>query len=648
MRRATVLHLFALGALLLPLLPQASGSAPAKTQKPPANTLEPNSTPTLTEEFAFTPSGPSEATEPPGLLVSASWSASPGFSATPSPTGTPPLGPLLDLDEGRESALALAMRAESQIGSPFVTLHDQVDYPQQGPGAAISSQNFEPARDASDDQAADDFQVPGDVPAWAVTTIEVDGYYTGGGSRSATSINIWFYKDSDGLPGEEVYAALEVEAVDGLDTGSFIINLSSPAALAPGHYWVSVQANLDWLPDNRQWPWRKRTVQHASESAWRNPGNAFGTGCIDWGKRVSTCGSSGGPDLIFRLSGASAPVPTTSVYVHSKDVNTLYSLGRLFGEEATDGIVILSFRAPRANCEGGLTPFGSTLGLRRGFCNATVDEIAEAVKAFVVGWWDGYWARIGEEFVGGYLLDPNASVTVAIGTSNCGNAPGPDPCNPGGNNMPPGHGEAWAEMVDEVREYVDKEGYSWRIETAGAIDVQLPWNHPSVTIGWIDGYSTYFERTGRPSAPLYNFGSCDGCTNAMYANGDIDYDHIFPFGVTQWQFDEVWDVAWGKRLVWPIPEIYTQNGSTAENWTVLARYSSEWQHERMYFPGLITQSQSCTNKCPSEGNKPAEGWLQLFEKLYSDPGTRQFFIPWLTDIDELWDILPTPTICTDC
>src|SRR4030067_1990138 len=123
MRRATVLHLLALGAFLLPLLPQASGSAPAKTQKPPANTLEPNSTQNLTEVFALTPSWPSEATETPGLLFSAPWSASPGFSATPSPTGTPPLGPQLDLDEGPESAQAVAMRAHARIGAPPVAPH---------------------------------------------------------------------------------------------------------------------------------------------------------------------------------------------------------------------------------------------------------------------------------------------------------------------------------------------------------------------------------------------------------------------------------------------------------------------------------------------------------------------------------------------
>ena len=185
--------------------------------------------------------------------------------------------------------------------TPNVILYDQTDNPG---AAAINSQNFEAANDAFDNQAADDFVATGN---WIVTTVEVGGVYFNGPGPAA-SVNVWFYADAAGLPGTEVYSALAVVPVD--TAGSFVITLPVAAVLAPGTYWVSVQANQDFTPFG-QWGWTERTVASNSPSAWRNPGGGFGTPCTSWGARVGTCGVGTQPDLIFRLQGTSGLISLT-------------------------------------------------------------------------------------------------------------------------------------------------------------------------------------------------------------------------------------------------------------------------------------------------------------------------------------------------
>ncbi len=69
-------------------------------------------------------------------------------------------------------------------------LHDQMDYPDVTGATGVSSQNFESARDMYDSQAADDFELPYYTLAWNTGTVEVDGFYVGGGERVADSVNL--------------------------------------------------------------------------------------------------------------------------------------------------------------------------------------------------------------------------------------------------------------------------------------------------------------------------------------------------------------------------------------------------------------------------------------------------------------------------
>ncbi len=185
-----------------------------------------------------------------------------------------------------------------RYNGPEAVLYDQTD----NPGAnSITSQDFEASNDAFDNQAADDFVIPtGDV-AWTIEQVEVAGAYFNG-TGPAPAVNVYFYLDAAGLPGAEVYSAIGLVPTDPGGLGSFTIDLTVPAVLPAGTYWVSVQARMDFSVGG-QWGWTERTVQSTSAGAWRNPGGGFGTTCTDWGPRVTQCGVGTNPDQIFRLNG---------------------------------------------------------------------------------------------------------------------------------------------------------------------------------------------------------------------------------------------------------------------------------------------------------------------------------------------------------
>ena len=195
------------------------------------------------------------------------------------------------------------------IGEPLEFYSGVLWYQMDSPGtSSITSQNFETVNDIYDSFAADDFGLMDDT--WLVTQIDILGaYYNGSGP--ASSVNVWFYSDSSGLPGQVIYSALNIIPVNGLTTGSFSIILPNPVVLFEGMYWFCVQANMDQNPYG-QWGWTERIASNFNESAWRNPGGGFGTTCTSWKPRVTECNVGTGPDLCFSLIGDIVPVELTS------------------------------------------------------------------------------------------------------------------------------------------------------------------------------------------------------------------------------------------------------------------------------------------------------------------------------------------------
>ena len=189
--------------------------------------------------------------------------------------------------------------------APQVILYDQYD---NAAASSSSSQNFEPAFDSYDDFLADDFLVPGGQ-TWNISEVDVLGiYYNGAGP--ANSFNVFIYQDSGGLPGALVYSATN-QPFTSADNLNFVINLTTPAVLTQGAYWISVQANMDAAVGG-QWGWTDRLVQSNQGAAWQNPGGGFGV-CPTWTRKTICIPAALGPDNVFRLvgtTGGGTPTPT--------------------------------------------------------------------------------------------------------------------------------------------------------------------------------------------------------------------------------------------------------------------------------------------------------------------------------------------------
>src|SRR5262245_20071286 len=107
--------------------------------------------------------------------------------------------------------------------APNVVLYDQYD----SPGTyGWTSQDFEAAYDAFDNQGADDFVVPAGE-TWNIDEVDVKGVYFNGAGPSAT-FNVFIYSDSSGLPGTNVYTGMGLsytEAPDGSGLVDDVITL---------------------------------------------------------------------------------------------------------------------------------------------------------------------------------------------------------------------------------------------------------------------------------------------------------------------------------------------------------------------------------------------------------------------------------------
>ena len=193
------------------------------------------------------------------------------------------------------------------------TLYTQYDNPATQPPLGIGSQNFEPAMDAFDDQAADDFVLPAPPPGINIfiTGVRVMGEYSAGGGP-ASSFNVYIYRNAAGnLPGT-VYAAFLNRPYTG-PYPHFTISLITPQGISPGTYWLSVQAVQDFNP-NGQWFWHNRTVQSNAGAAWQNPGNGYLTGCLTWNRKNACMPDQVWPDQVFQILGfVEGQTPTVTV-----------------------------------------------------------------------------------------------------------------------------------------------------------------------------------------------------------------------------------------------------------------------------------------------------------------------------------------------
>jgi hypothetical protein len=180
----------------------------------------------------------------------------------------------------------------SQAGA--AVLYDQTDFPESGGGLSDDFDN-----NLLDTQLADDFTVPAGQ-SWQISQVDAPGIRTG---IPPQTVDVFLYANGGTLPGAQLFHQAAITASGG---PNYSIPLTGAPSLAPGTYWVSVVQD-GVVHNTTDWYWNLRTNQSGNQAAYRNPGNGFATGCIDWAPYTTTCSGGGPPeDLLFKLSGTAA------------------------------------------------------------------------------------------------------------------------------------------------------------------------------------------------------------------------------------------------------------------------------------------------------------------------------------------------------
>ncbi len=142
-----------------------------------------------------------------------------------------------------------------------------------------SSQDFETANDAYDDEAADDFTVTSGP--WNINFVSCYGSYSSGGGP-LEYVHVTFYNDNSGVPGTVAQQFTNIPCSVNETTGLVSINLPSTVTLNDGTYWLSIVARMDY-GSSGQWFWTESSTTNGTHYQWRNPGDGFGEGQTDWG-----------------------------------------------------------------------------------------------------------------------------------------------------------------------------------------------------------------------------------------------------------------------------------------------------------------------------------------------------------------------------
>lgn len=140
--------------------------------------------------------------------------------------------------------------------------------------ASIISQNFEPALDMYDSQAADDFVL---TKPCRRPVLFIGGSY-GEGQGSADSFNVTIYLAGKHGPGKVVRQLEALPFTEPCGQGRGCTQIVLTKKLQPGHWWLSVQANLDFSQTGEQWSWGTNETVRRSGAMWKNADDGFGTG----------------------------------------------------------------------------------------------------------------------------------------------------------------------------------------------------------------------------------------------------------------------------------------------------------------------------------------------------------------------------------
>ena len=268
---------------------------------------------------------------------------------------------------------------------------------------------------------------------------------------------------------------------------------------------------------------------------------------------------------------------TTSRYMATTNVNTLYNKGCSMGSAGLSGAVVLDFGQPwTQNGTQGSIIFAPSLPFK------SIADITAAAEAYL----DGF-----------YNCSPrNSTLRLAVGTSNYHYPSG---------FVPADHGAAWGNMVNALSAYISNKGYGAQEFARGANDMEPSWESVSHTRAWVDGYNS------ATALPLYNYGSADGCP---------------PYGSCNngWTQNDLWYVSYGSAASYPLPEIYYQ--SQVSEWYQESLYSALNKGAKMSFLGTMTEYSS-----DSSTFTPSQGFQALQNALNADSRTA-YPLTYSTDI----------------
>lgn len=207
-----------------------------------------------------------------------------------------------------------------------VLLWDQFSIPGTGAFSQLVSNNT-----TLSSLGCDDFVVPADE-IWGINLVRVRGYYVPY-SELPTTLNVNFYMPSLSdplLPEADPFIVLnDLPFIDD-GSGNFEIPLNDSIIITSGHFWVSVQVNLDTTFDLTSgglvngWFWAGYATGSdiLAPSVWKNPNNGFGTDAVAWTNALDPIPKLDTTDFNFQLVGTREIIPPPCLHP-STEVETI-------------------------------------------------------------------------------------------------------------------------------------------------------------------------------------------------------------------------------------------------------------------------------------------------------------------------------------
>jgi hypothetical protein len=165
-----------------------------------------------------------------------------------------------------------------------------------------------------------------------------------------------------------------------------------------------------------------------------------------------------------------------------------------------------------------------------------------------------------------------------------------------------GHGVAWVTAAKTVRDMVDRNGWSPYIDIYVGGDLELEYNFPANTKGWVDGI-------GSGGMSMFNFGSSSGCPQTNVGDNCAAGGYV-------WSQADVHYINYGASVARSFPQQYIP-ASADQRYVLRLRHGT-------YYSGTLTEQAACQQRsCSYTTNTPAKGFAQLWDKLNSDSRTAQ-------------------------